>query len=435
MKKYFVVAFLVVMAQGAMAQSGTNSPYSQFGLGMLSDQSTGFNRGMNGLAQGFREHNQLNSLNPASYSSIDSLTFIFDVGISGQISNFKEGNRKLNANNSNFEYAVAGFRAFRHLGVSFGLLPYTNIGYSYSTTKAIGDSNNTSSYNSYNGSGGIHQAYLGMGWEPVRHFSIGFNASYLYGEMNRNVVNSYSSTSANTLTKSYSADIRSYKLDFGVQYQLFLSPKDNIVIGATYGLGHKIGGKPSANIISHNSQTNVSDTTSYPGKDLPALKLEIPTTIGIGLTYNRLQQIKVGFDYNLQKWSNVNAPVLSTDENGKTTYAMTAGQYKNRHKFTLGTEICPNENGRSFFNRMRYRAGVSYATPYYYIGSQNGPKEFSASLGFGIPIVNSYNNRSILNISGQWIHQDASGFVKDNTFRINIGLTFNERWFAKWKVE
>ena len=23
----------------------------------------------------------------------------------------------------------------------------------------------------------------------------------------------------------------------------------------------------------------------------------------------------------------------------------------------------------------------------------------------------------------------------ENTFRINIGLTFNERWFAKWKVE
>jgi len=25
--------------------------------------------------------------------------------------------------------------------------------------------------------------------------------------------------------------------------------------------------------------------------------------------------------------------------------------------------------------------------------------------------------------------------VKENTFRINIGLTFNERWFAKWKVD
>ena len=33
----------------ANAQSGTNSPYSQYGLGVLSDQSQGFNRGMNGV--------------------------------------------------------------------------------------------------------------------------------------------------------------------------------------------------------------------------------------------------------------------------------------------------------------------------------------------------------------------------------------------------
>lgn len=57
------------------------------------------------------------------------------------------------------------------------------------------------------------------------------------------------------------------------------------------------------------------------------------------------------------------------------------------------------------------------------------------SAGFGIPIMNGYNNRSILNISGQWVRSEAKNFIKENTFRINIGLTFNERWFMKWKVE
>ena len=86
---------LTVSAQSAsdtnQSYSGTNSPYSQYGLGELVDQSSGFNRGMNGLGLAFREHNQVNQLNPASYSSIDSLSFIFDVGISGQLTNFKEG--------------------------------------------------------------------------------------------------------------------------------------------------------------------------------------------------------------------------------------------------------------------------------------------------------------------------------------------------------
>ena len=87
-----------------MAQSGTNSPYSQFGLGLLAEQTSGFNRGMNGLGLGFREHNQINYINPASYSAIDSLSFIFDVGITGQVTNFNENGKKRNANNADIEY-------------------------------------------------------------------------------------------------------------------------------------------------------------------------------------------------------------------------------------------------------------------------------------------------------------------------------------------
>ena len=131
LRKYILSACLIVfISQAAGAQSGTNSPYSQFGLGMLSDHTTGFNRGMNGLSIAYHEHNQVNNLNPASYSSIDSLTFIFDAGVSGQITNFKESGKRLNAKNAVFEYIVGAFRLRKHLGLSFGLIPYTNIGYS-----------------------------------------------------------------------------------------------------------------------------------------------------------------------------------------------------------------------------------------------------------------------------------------------------------------
>ena len=61
--------------------------------------------------------------------------------------------------------------------------------------------------------------------------------------------------------------------------------------------------------------------------------------------------------------------------------------------------------------------------------------EISASIGFGIPIIHAYNNRSMLNISGHWVRSAATGLLKENTFRINIGITFNERWFMKWKVD
>ena len=79
--------------------------------------------------------------------------------------------------------------------------------------------------------------------------------------------------------------------------------------------------------------------------------------------------------------------------------------------------------------------GAGYATPYYYINGHDGPKELSVSAGVGLPIVNKYNNRSVLNISGQWVRSSADGFITENVFRINVGITFNERWFMKWKVD
>ena len=63
MRKLILATLLLGSALFASAQSGTNSPYSQYGLGVLSDQTSGFNRGMNGVGLGFHEHNQVNYLN------------------------------------------------------------------------------------------------------------------------------------------------------------------------------------------------------------------------------------------------------------------------------------------------------------------------------------------------------------------------------------
>ena len=82
MKKTIIAVILFSSAMTSMAQSGTNSPYSQYGLGELAEPASSFNRGMNGLSYGLREHNQVNYMNPASYSAVDSLSFIFDAGVS-----------------------------------------------------------------------------------------------------------------------------------------------------------------------------------------------------------------------------------------------------------------------------------------------------------------------------------------------------------------
>ncbi len=419
-----------VCATAAVAQSGTNSPYSQYGLGLLNEQSSGFNRGMNGLGIGFREHNQVNYINPASYSAVDSLTFIFDAGISGQITNFSENGNKVNAKNADFEYAVAAFRAFRHVGVSFGIVPFTNVGYNYSTSDFLNGDRTTVYTNTYSGSGGIHQAYVGVGWEFLKGLSVGVNASYLWGDIDRSVVNSYSDGSINTLSKYYTATVSSYKLDFGLQYLFNVNKKNALSVGLTYSLGHKLNSDPTCMVISTNTTTAVADTSSYSVNN----GFEIPSSFGAGLMWNHANRLKIGADFLLQKWGDIKYPVYKVTDN-VPSYALSDDYYSDRYKFTLGGEFCNNEASRKFIDRVRFRAGVSYVTPYYKINGVDGPDEISVSAGFGIPIINAYNNRSMLNISGQWVHSSAKGMLTENTFRINIGFTFNERWFMKWKVD
>lgn len=429
MKKIFLWSFLLgTICLSASAQSGTNSPYSQYGLGVLSDQSQGFNRGMDGLGYGLRSGNYVNVLNPASYSSVDSLTMLFDMGLSLQLTNFKDNGTKVNAKNANFEYAVASFRLLPKFGLSAGVLPYTNIGYNYSFSEKIGSSS-TTTVQSCHGEGGIHQAFVGMGWNMFAGLSIGVNASYLWGSYHKTISVTSNDAKVNSITKGYKSSISSYKIDLGMQYEQKVSKNDAFVIGATVGLGHKLGADAIVGISNVNSQTGVVQSSA----DTVTNAFSIPLTIGGGISYRHSNKWLIGFDYSLQKWGELDFPKIN--ENTQQ-YLMTSGLLRDRSKFTVGGEWTPKAyDSHNFLNRVHYRLGASYATPYYNIGNVKGPTELSVSAGFGIPIFNAWNNRSFLNLSAQWTHTSAKNLIVENTFRINVGLTFNERWFQKWKVK
>jgi len=431
-----LLAGLLAMTSSAQI-SNTLSPYSQFGLGTLSSQAQGFNRGMDGLAIGLRGPQQLNITNPASYSAVDSLTMIFDVGVSGQLTNFKEGSRKVNAKTADFDYAIAMFRVLPKLGASFGIVPYSNVGYSFYESQWIGKAvsgyyaSTSDNYysNSFTGSGGFSQAFLGLGWEFVKGLSVGANISYFWGKYEKTVSNVFSDTYINTLTRTYSADVNTWKLDLGAQYSFNVSKKDRLTIGAIASIGHKLGADAKMSIVNTNATTSVSSTTT----DSVANGLSMPYVFGGGISLLHNDRLTIGADYTLMKWGSLEYPML--DESSKRYKAM-RGIYKDRHKVTVGLDWVPNpQSQRRFLSHVHYRLGASYATPYYNINGQKGPKEMSVSAGFGIPIINTWNNRTILNISAQWVNVSAKNLVTENTFRINIGLTFNERWFAKWKVD
>ena len=445
MRKLMIMAALMAVSVQSYSQSGTKSPYNQYGFGAVSDQSVGFNKGMNGAGVASRHHNQVNPLNPASYSSIDSLSFIFDAGMSAQITHYKEGNISKNAESGSFDYVVAGFKAFKHVGVSFGILPLTSIDYAYSTSQKVGDASERYTYNAYIGTGGLRHVYLGIGWEPFKGVSLGTNVSYLWGTYSRSVGNvflkapmndpestselsSKQDYSINTLTRYYTARLSSYKIDFGAQVEIPFTKKNIVTLAATYSIGHKLGTNAECEVISKNPTTEAADTTSYTLEN----PYKLPAALSLGLEYKYNNQFRLAVDYTLQKWASTGFPEYRNTETGGE-YVLNNDYFKDRHSVKVGFEYCKNENARAFLSRLRYRAGVGFASPYYKISGNDGPKEISVSAGFGIPIVNSWNNRSFINISAQWVKNEAKGMLKENTFRINIGLTFNERWFQKWK--
>lgn len=428
MNKYFLALVIAFASCGVFAQSGTNSPYSQYGLGVLSDQGNSFNRGMNGVGIALTSHNQVNYLNPASYSKTDSLSFIFDVGMSLQLTNFAEGNVKKNAKNADFEYAVAALRLAKKFGMGFGIIPFSKTGYSFS-------SKSDDNVSSFSGTGGVNEIFVGLGYEPIKGLSLGVNAGYLWGNLERSVIYSYSSSSASTLSKTASVDITNYKLSFGAQYSLSLNKADALTLGATYGMGHSLHSDPEMLITTLDPLTSVTNTTNFKAGDA----ISLPDQFGIGVAYLHGKKWTVSADYTLQKWSSAKYPKY-IDNNGsdKGSYVASQDMYLDRNKIGIGGEYCQNIEGRSFASRIRYRFGASYSTPYIKMntinGVQDGPKEISLSAGVGVPVVNGYNNRSFINVSAQWVRSTTS-LIKENTFRINVGLTFNEKWFAKWKFE
>ena len=428
-KRIFFSLLTGLMAATAAGQTSTTvSPYSQFGMGQLADQSTGFNRAMGGVAYGLRDGRQVNMQNPASYSCIDSLTMIFDAGVAGQFSSLKEDNKRVNTKTSAFDYGVASFRLFRKVGMAAGVVPFSRIGYGLSQTKPLGNSLTAKSYIDQSGSGGFSQAFVGVGAELWKGFSVGANISYFWGSYDKSISVSSNDTYVNSTLRTYSASISNYKLDLGVQWQRPVGKNDVLTLGATASIGHNLSADATMTSTNTSSMTGTGTTNTQ----TVANAFKLPTMVGVGFSLLHRQSLTVAADYSLQRWSTLDMPVFNSTTG---TYVLQSDCYKDRHKVAAGIDWIPDNKSRKFLNHVHYRAGASLATPYYKIEGKDGPTELTVGAGVGIPIFNTWNNRSQLNITAQWVRTAASGFVTDNTLRITIGLTFNERWFAKWKVD
>lgn len=433
--KHTLCALLLTMFTGvAIAQNNTNSPYTRYGFGDLSDQGFGNSKAMGGVGFGLRDGAQINPLNPASYTAIDSLTFLFEGGVSLQNMNLNAGGVKLNAKNSSFDYLAMQFRLHPRLAMSIGLLPFSNVGYTVSdvqTATDAGTGNTTNYVRSYSGDGGLHQLYAGLGMKILQDLSVGVNVSYFWGDINRTRGISYPNMSGGyNYRQDAVMSISAYKFDFGLQYTKKIDKKHAMTFGAIYSPKQKLSNDYDVtSMLLLNGTTQVMSSSNLK----PDATLKLPNTFGFGVTYNYDRRLTVGVDYSLQQWSKAGFDLNSTDqsvnEDFKETYA-----YSDRSKISLGAEYIPSLTGRSYLGHVKYRLGAYYMTPYYKINGEKAAREFGVTGGVGLPIPRS---RSILSISGQFVRVTGQGasVLDENIFRVSVGLTFNERWFFKRRVE
>ena len=431
-RHFILIIFTTFASLATFAQTnGVNSPYSRYGFGILSDRSMGFNKGMGGVAMGFRDGQTINAANPASYSAVDSLTALFDLGVSLYNTNFKMGNLQSNIKNSSFDYFAFHFRATKGLGIAVGILPFSNIGYNFSSTpqKTEGTDRATSS-ESFTGEGGLHQVFLGTGIQIIEPLSIGFNLSYLYGSYKHTINQTFNEANIYSTQRNYSADISSYMLDLGLQYSFNLNKKDKITFGAAYSLGHDID----------DIATRTTDETT----DTITNAFQFPHIITAGVTYSHGTKWNVGADFEIQKWNDVNFPTQTNED----IYCSRNNVLNDRIKVALGASYTPSEISSNYFNRITYKLGGYYSNSYANADLTNTisdkPFELGLSAGVTLPITSRHlwHNTPKLNISFQWVHANipylngnTKSKLEENYLKLCLGLTFSERWFYKWKVQ
>ncbi|MCD8073210.1 MAG: hypothetical protein LUE10_08650, partial [Alistipes sp.] len=276
----------------------TYSPYTLYGVGSLSTQGTGNLRGMGGVGVAYRDGANItfNYLNPASYSAIPRNAFVFNIELEGQNFYLSDGQRKTSYNTFNIRDVGLSFPIAKNLGFGFSLTPYSSVGYRMESrieddeiVGGIGDA-----LIKYSGSGDINQFKMGVGYQLFKNFSIGVDAIYYHGYIDRkqNIsITSIVGGGGYTDTEAHMSEkVSRFMMMAGLQYNPISNQNRILTVGATYQMG--------GNLKSTYSQYVPSD---YYGSDTTFLAfrtsdLAIGNKYALGVFY-QTGRISAGNEY------------------------------------------------------------------------------------------------------------------------------------------
>lgn len=427
-KLLLVLSLLCVLGVGEIEGQVTNvrSPYSGFGYGMHAPRATSGARAMGGIGIGLRDGLITNPSNPASYTAVDSLTFLMDVGASFRLALLQEGEHSDRRLLGNLEYLTMLFPLGKRAAFSAGLMPYTTTGYSFgSVAKLDGDTNERNALRTYQGTGTYNDLYVGLAYKPLRGFSLGVNASYLFGHNTHTRQVTYYTVGALNSLYSEELSLKGLKFDVGAQYELRLDTlkehSRSVVLGATMMPEVRL----STTRTWYHRQLSGTGSGEIMGADtIVGREHTLPLSLGAGLSYRVADKLLLGADVQYSKWADAK-------------FDQSKALFQDQWQVAIGGEWIPNYRSRGLFGRTRYRFGVQCSNSYLQVpvgvGVYGGYNQYALTAGVGVPLI---DRRSMLNIGVdyKYLNPKVAGMVQEHYLGVNIGISFNEGWFRKARV-
>lgn len=397
--------FLSINAQDAL------SPYSRYGYGTLRDNATSAQRSLGGIGYAMQNGRQINVMNPASYAAMDSLTFLFDMGIDMNFYRSTDGANRFNDYGGGLDYITMQFPIFKNIiGASVGLLPFSSTGYGFGDEIEHGTT-------TYQGDGGINMLYGGVGISPfIPGLSVGANIAYMFGTTRND--NFVSTSSGSTALFERVMEVHDYYITLGAQYRLNVARNKWFVLGVTYSPSKKVHGS-TYGIKYDSKDAQQPDTTQVINMKHG---YELPSSFGIGLSYNMDTRLLVEVDYTYQPWKKAKYATLEGFEETR---------FDDRWKISGGVQYTPNVRG-NWIQRVSYRVGAFYDRDYIMIGKNHITRK-GLTCGFGLPVPKF---KTTINLGFEYNQRKASpmSLVKENNFMITLGVNFNELWFWQTRL-
>ena len=414
-----ILATLAIALTPFVMKAQSVSPYSMYGYGIIGDHATSMQRQMGGVGYAMNSGRQINVMNPASYASIDSITFLFDLGADVAFIHRTEGNKKENTTGGGVSYLTMQFPITKYMGASLGLLPYSSVGYAFGDEIKHGAMSNQ-------GEGGINQLYLGLSGK-VKGVSLGFNVSYDVG----NIINDVFTTpdQGGQSKTEHVMQVRDWNITIGAQYTARWNHWNKLTVGVTYSPKKSMLGKTW--VTNQLTSESLPDTVSYANMKNRYYQ---PNTVGFGInyTYERTYRVMVEADLTWQQWSKAKFSALYSNNPQTPNEVVFQGMnFNDRTRIALGAEYIPKLRG-NYGQRITYRLGTYFGQDYLNIQG-NKIHETGVTCGFGLPVL---EGKTLINLGFEWKHRKASPqkLITENYFNITLGVNFNESWFWQRKI-